>query len=87
VLGAYRGPVLASGAVSHLVEDVMFIPTFFSSTDALREYVSDVLLHTIREEAAMSKSVSLIFAASAGMERGIDDYYLRRGAKLVACNT
>ena len=44
--------------------------------------MSDLMLHAIREQAAANDGVKLIFASTAGMERGLDDYYLRRGAIL-----
>ena len=82
VLGAYRQEELVSVSVSYIVEEALFTATFFSSTDALRDYVSDLMLHAIREQAAANDGVKLIFASTAGMERGLDDYYLRRGAIL-----
>jgi hypothetical protein len=83
ILGAFQGEELASVSVSYVVEGVLFTATFFSSSSALGEYVSDLMLHTIRENAAACEGVTLIFASTAGMERGLDDFYLRRGAKLV----
>lgn len=84
VLGAYREEELVSVSVSYLVEDVVFTATFFSRTEALNDYVSDLLLHVIRENSAANDDVNLIFASSAGMERGLDDFYLRRGAVLAS---
>jgi hypothetical protein len=83
VRGAYRGAELVSVSVSYLVEEVAFTATFFSRSEALAEHVSELMLHEIRERAAASGSVELIFAAAAGMERGLDEFYLRRGARLV----
>jgi hypothetical protein len=82
VRGAYRGAELVSVSVSYLVEEVAFTATFFSKSEALAEHVSELMLHEIRERAAASGSVELILAAAAGMERGLDEFYLRRGARL-----
>jgi hypothetical protein len=84
VLGAYRGGELMSVSVSYVVEGVAFTATFFSRSDALKDYVAELMLHAIRERAAVSENVSAIFAAAAGMERGLDDFYLRRGARLIS---
>jgi hypothetical protein len=83
ILGAYRGEELESVSVSYVVERVAFTATFFSRSDALKEYVADLMLHAIRERAAASENVTAIFGAFAGMERGLDDFYTRRGARLV----
>jgi hypothetical protein len=83
VFGAYRDCQLASVSVSYVVEGVAFTATFFSRSDALKDYVADLMLHEIRERAAVSENVKMIFAAAAGMERGLDEFYLRRGARLV----
>lgn len=82
VLGAYRDRELVSVSVSYQVEEAAFTATFFSSSSALNDYVSDLMLHAIRERAAASDEIQLIFCSTAGMERGLDDYYLRRGAVL-----
>jgi hypothetical protein len=84
IYGAYHGEELASVSISYLVEEVLYTATFFSKSEALDEYVSDLMLHAIRERAAASENVRMIFAAHAGMERGLDEFYLRRGAKLVS---
>jgi len=80
ILGAYRQGQLLSVSVSYLVEDVVFVAVSFSHSDALHDYVSDRLLHVIRENAAANKNTKLIFATTAGLERGLQDYYLQRGA-------
>jgi hypothetical protein len=84
VLGAFRGNELASVSVTYVVEQVLFTPTFFSRSEALNDFVSELMLHAAREQAAMSENVELVFAASADMQRGLDDFYLLRGASLVS---
>lgn len=84
VLGAYRDERLVSVGISYLVEDVVFNATLFSHSDALAEYVSELILHTLRQQAAACEGARFIFGAVAGMERGLDDFYLRRGAELVS---
>ena len=84
VLGAYRGTELASVSVSYVVDGVLLTPTFFSRSDALSDFVSELMLHSLRELAVTSDNVNTIFAASADMDRGLDDFYLMRGAQLVS---
>ena len=55
-----------SVSVTYLVEDAVFPATFFSSTDALRDFVSDLMLHVIREKSAANGDVKLIFASTCG---------------------
>jgi len=83
VRGAYRNGELCSVSVSYVVENAAFTATFFSRSDALKDYVAELMLHDIRERAARSENVKTIFAAAAGMERGLDEFYLRRGAQFV----
>src|SRR5947209_90152 len=42
ILGAFEKEELMAVSVSYLVEDVIFYSTFFSKTEALSEYVSDL---------------------------------------------
>ena len=83
VHGAYRDGDLTSISVSYVVEDILFLATLFSKTDALSQFVSDLMLHSLRMEAAESENVSVVFATMAGRERGLDEFYLLRGAQLV----
>jgi hypothetical protein len=84
VLGAYERDRLAAVSVSYLVEDVLCYTTFFAESGALRRFVSDAMLHFVREQAAQSAGIRLVFAGMAGMERGLDRFYLHRGAGLHA---
>lgn len=83
VYGAFSGDQLMSVSVSYVVEQVLFTATFFSRSEALGEYVSDLMLHSLRERAAEDGTIRMIYASMAGMERGLDEFYLRRGAQLI----
>jgi hypothetical protein len=82
VHGAYRGDELVAVGVSFLVEDALFISSMFAESSAIAELVSESVLHTMRAQVAGVRGVNLIFAAMAGMERGLDNFYLLRGAQL-----
>jgi hypothetical protein len=82
VLGAYRDDELVAVGVSFLVEDALFISSIFAESSALAGLVSESVLHGMREQVAGVRDVNLIFAAMAGMERGLDNFYLLRGARL-----
>ena len=84
VLGAFDADELVAVAVSYLVEGVVFYSTYFSKTEAMSKNVTDLMLHKIREGAAALPSARFIFAARAGMERGITAFYLMRGARMVS---
>jgi hypothetical protein len=83
IVGAYRGADLASVSVTYPVEDVWMIATMFSDSSALSDGVSELMVHEIRNAAASQSGVSFLFAAMAGMERGLDAFYVRRGAEVV----
>jgi hypothetical protein len=80
VLGAFDGGQLVGVSVSYLVGDSLCYDTFFSRTEALKLFVSDVMLHFVREQAARSDGVSRIYAGMAGKGRGLDAFYQLRGA-------
>jgi len=83
VLGAYEGETLRAVSVSFLVEDVLFYATFFSDSESLKHCVSDAMVHHIRSAVVRQNDVRLIFAGMRGMDRGLDAYYLNRGAQIL----
>lgn len=82
ILGAFRGDQLEAVTVSYLIGQVLHYATVFSRTEARRDYVSDLMLHVVREDAARQPGLRTLLAARAGMPRGLDDFYLARGAQL-----
>jgi hypothetical protein len=83
VFGAYQGNDLKSVSISYAVEDVAYLATFFSATEALSDFVSDLILHSVREQIAANADISFIFAAMGSRPRGLDEFYLLRGAHLI----
>ena len=83
VLGAMAGEQLVAVGSLQLCEDILCFSIFFAETDALKDYVSDLMLHCIRERAATVPNIRLIFLREPGKERGLDDFYLRRGARIL----
>jgi hypothetical protein len=81
LLGAFDGESLVAVSVSYLLDHVVYYATFFSTTGALRDFVSDFMLHTVRADAAQQEGVRAVHAARAGMPRGLDRFYLARGAE------
>ncbi len=84
VCGAFSGEELMSVSVSYVVDHVLFTATFFSKSEALSEYVSDLMLHALRQRAADDGTIRMVYASMAGMERGLDEFYLRRGAQIIS---
>jgi hypothetical protein len=84
VLGGFRGAQLAAISVSCLVDETLCYETFFCDSESLRGYVSDLMLHRVREQAAESPRIKRIFAGMAGMGRGLDSFYHLRGASAVS---
>lgn len=83
ILGAYRNGTLGGVSLSYLVKDTVFYATFFCDQDALERYLSDLMLHTARASAAVAPGVKQVVVGMYKGIRGLDDFYLLRGAKLV----
>jgi hypothetical protein len=84
VLGAWLEDKLAAVHISYHVEDIVMLATFFCTTDALRLRVSDVVMHALRERAALCPDVTCLYMGTVSGQTGIDDFKLGRGAKIVS---
>jgi hypothetical protein len=86
VLGAYRGADLGGVCVTQWVEDTLMYSTVFCDTASLKMHVTSLMLHSVRTAVAGYKQVKQIFAGPYKYEpgKGVDDFYLVRGCKLVA---
>jgi hypothetical protein len=83
VLGGYREGELGGVSLTYRVGSTIFYATFFCNDDALERYLSDLMLHTVRESAAAAPEVTHVYAGMFKGSRGLDDFYLHRGAKLL----
>lgn len=83
ILGGYRNGELGGVSLSYLIKDTVFYATFFCNDQALELYLSDLMLHSVRELAATSSAVRRVYASMFKGARGLDDFYLLRGATLV----
>jgi hypothetical protein len=83
VLGAYEDGVLRAVSVTYQVEDILCYATFFAESESLRHFVSDAMLHAVRSLATRAPSARLMFAGMRGMGRGLDHYYIHRGASVL----
>ncbi len=83
VLGGYRAGVLGGVSLTYRFGSTVYYATFFCDDASLEGYLSDLMLHTVREGAAASPEVTHIYAGMFKGIRGLDDFYLHRGAKLV----
>ncbi len=83
ILGAYRSGELGGVSLSYQVRDTAFYATFFCNQNALDHYLSDLMLHSARESAAATPEVRQLIVGMFKGIRGLDDFYLLRGAKLV----
>jgi len=84
LLGAYREGILSAVAVSYLVENVIIFATYFSDMESLKANVSDIMWHHLREMASQCKDATLISLGPFLRKEGLDEFKLRRGAKLIA---
>ena len=83
VWGAFRGEVLCAVSVSHIVEDSWHYATFFSDSTAMKQHVSDLMLHSVRQMAADLGGLKQVFAGLYHGGQGTDEFYLLRGARLL----
>jgi hypothetical protein len=83
ILGGYRNGELGGVSVSLLFEDTLCYATFFCNTESLRLGLSDFMLHFVREAVAKGPRAKQIFAGLYKGGKGLDDFYLLRGCKLV----
>jgi len=79
ILGAFQGSELAAVLICFQVRDVVYYSTQFGNQTALKNNANDLLLHTVKVGVARSPDVRVLFAATAGMPRGLDGFYLQRG--------
>jgi hypothetical protein len=83
ILGGYHNGELGGVSVSLLFEDTLCYATFFCNTESLRLGLSDFMLHFVREAVAKGSCAKQIFAGLYKGGKGLDDFYLLRGCKLV----
>lgn len=83
VLGGYREGVLGGVSLTYRHGSIVFYATFFCDDGALERCLSDLMLHTVRESAAVSPGVTHVYAGMFKGIRGLDDFYLHRGARLI----
>jgi len=82
VLGAYHEDSLSAVAITFRVGETLHYSSYFGNAFSLGSCASDCMLHTVRTAAAAPDSgVSRVHSAGAGMPRGLDNFYLRRGFK------
>jgi hypothetical protein len=86
VLGAYRNADLGAVSVTQWVEDTLMYSTVFCDTESLKMHVTSLMLHSVRTAVAGYEQVKQIFAGPYKYQagKGVDDFYLVRGCKLVA---
>jgi hypothetical protein len=85
VLGGYRNGELGGVSVTQWVEDTLMYSTTFADTASLRMDFNSLILHVIRAAVAGNPQVKRILAGpyKYGTAKGVDDFYLSRGCKLV----
>lgn len=83
ILGAFDGNQLVAISVSYLFGSSLSYMTFFSTTDAQKSFISDLMLHQVREFAAERQEVTTLIATRYKGGSSLDRFYLMRGAEIV----
>jgi hypothetical protein len=84
ILGAFVGPELVSYEIGCLVEDTLFLKTLVNSDKALKLGAADLLLHTYRMSSREQPAIHAIYDSMLGQSPGINEYYMVRGARVLA---
>lgn len=83
ILGGYRGQSLGGISLSQFIEGTLIYATFFCDSESLRLNLSGLMLHAVREAAANNRDVEQIYIGMGKKEKGLDDFYLLRGCKMI----
>jgi len=83
ILGAYHEGKLSAISVSYLVEDIIYDATFFSNNECMKLPVTDLVIHTIRQEAAENRLVRYIYFGAVTGIKNLDKSKLLRGCKII----
>lgn len=81
-LGAYREGTIAGILLSYQVENDLYLPTIILDPRYYNLFVSDALIHSIRESAAKAGVHQIYMGMQTGI-KGVDEFKLLRGFKLV----
>jgi len=85
VLGAYRNNQLGAVSVTNWVENTIIYSMTFADAQSLRQHVTSLMLHSIREALAGRSQVKQMFIGMYNYygRTSTHDFYLLRGCKLV----
>jgi hypothetical protein len=83
VLGAFAGRDM-SFEIGCLVEDTFILKTLVNSDKALKLGAPDLLLHSYRISVREQPNIRGIYASMLGQRSGINEFYLVRGARVLA---
>jgi len=83
VLGGYSGAKLVGMSCAYWVNSTLVHATLFCETEAMRNYVGELLFHELRCLAGQEPGIREIFARSYQNGSSHDLYYLHRGGKVV----
>lgn len=84
VIAAFAGRDLVSFEISCLVEDTLIHKTLVTSDEGLKLVAPDLLLHTLRISAREQPNIRMIYDTLLGQSPGINEFYLSRGARVLA---
>lgn len=84
VLGAYGEGGLSGIMIGVRVENCVIGVSTFAASAALPFYVSDVLLHALRQEAAVAGDVNIVWLGYVARKESLNRFKLERGAVIEA---
>jgi hypothetical protein len=84
ILGAFVDEELVGFEITCLVENVLIIDIVVHSDESLRCGAPDLLLHHQRSIVADCSDIHIIYDSMLAQNRGINEFKLRRGARVLA---
>jgi hypothetical protein len=84
ILGAYYGGELSAIDISYLINDVLIEASYFSKKEHLKYQVLELMIHALRERAAISANIKYIYKGTLTGLSGIDNAKLDRGCRIVS---
>lgn len=83
IQGAYDAGQLCGLSFSYLFGSTLAYVTFFANDEAQKHFVSDLMLHKVREAGGLHSGVSTVLATRYKGGTSLDKFYLMRGAEIV----
>lgn len=84
LFGAYRPGGLCGVSVCYWIKDTLIYASRFGDALSLKEHVSDLMLHHVREFAMRTQGIRQVFVGMQQPGSGMDRFYELRGCEFIS---